>query len=1147
MRSFPPKRGAPALAAFLAAFAVLTLVFFLDRLEHQRRLAERRADVLNSASAVRARLETALNSRIFLARGLMIHVTTHPDISRAEFDELAHWLITTQNGILALQLAKDTRVSHIYPLKGNERALGFDILADPAQQDAARRAIENRTAIFAGPVNLVQGGSAFITRMPIFLTPPGGKPGSGRYWGLAQVLIDADELYREAGLYPSSNGLDFALRGADGMGASGKVFQGNPRIFEADPVKLDVTLPYGSWQLAAIPHDGWQTRPTHWLRLVGGLLAVAAAMLAWFLVRAPQRLQERIDQASRALLENEARTQTLFDQAPFGMALLDTSGTVKECNAAFEKMSGIPRPDILGTIILRPPTDMALAEALRHAQAGTRSIHETGDVPLGKVPGSHRYVFQPIRLGDAVTSILLFVEDISERRNAEMEIRRAHDELENRVEERTRELANTNRVLEALIEERERAGVELQEKLHFIQVLLDAIPNPVFYKDREGRYLGCNQAFAAALGRRPDDIIGKTVFDLAPADLAKKYHEMDEALLLNPGHQVYEHEVVMSDGAAHSIIFNKATLNDAEGRVSGLVGVMVDITGRKQEQEKIAAAEAMFRGLVEQSLVGIYIIQDSKFVYVNPTFASIFGYDGPEEIINRLGPIDLTVEEDQQRAAEYIRQRIVGEAENVRYSFKGVRRDGSLADIEVQGRASQYNGHPAVIGILLDVTERLRAERQLNYLAFYDVLTGLPNRTLFMDHLKLASAGAKRHGTMMALHFLDLDRFKEINDTLGHHIGDQLLKSVAFRLQNNVRDTDTVARLGGDEFAIIQTDLPNIEGAEQLAQKIIEATAAPFNLEGNAVFTSTSIGITVYPLEDDNPEQLLKNADMAMYAAKSQGRNNFQFFSTTMNEEAHSRMHMQAGIRQGLEQDEFLLYYQPKVNLHNGRIVGAEALMRWRTAEGRIIPPSEFIPVAEDSGLIVPLGELALRMACRQNKAWQHAGLTPLRISVNLSPVQFKRQNIIETVTAVLRETGLAPSYLELEITESLLMQNNRATVDALDWLRELGVQVSVDDFGTGYSSLNYLKQLPVDTLKIDRSFIDDIPNNADDIAITKSVISLGHHLNLRIIAEGVETAAQADFLLMHGCDEAQGYYFGKPVPPEEFEKMLAIGTLPLA
>ncbi len=1140
------KRLLPLLAALSAALAAGGLVAYLDSLEQVRYQQEVRSSVLNSASAVRSRLESALNSRVFLARGLMVYVSTHPDITQAEFADLAAWLRTPENETVGLRLAKDNRVSHVYPRRDSAAVLGFDILADPEREGPAKRAIESRRIVFAGPLDLKSGGRGFVARMPVYLTPPGGKPGGGRYWGFAQVVILQDALFREAGLLDPGSGLDFALRGKDGEGATGSVFWGNPELYGADPVLLDINLPHGSWQLAATPKGGWRASPAiHRLDLIGGILTLAVAVLAWFVTRNPLRLRELADQASRALVENEIRMKHLFDQAPVGMVRLDTTGRITDCNRAFLEAVGGQRSEAIGFNMATQARDATLVPYIRRALAGEASTLETAYTStLGDKRGDYRFFFQPILLQQRVTGVLVFVEDISERKEAERKLREIHAELENRVAARTRELTEANRILETLIQEREQAGQALQEQLHFNQALFNAIPNPVFYKNREGRYLGCNEAFSRLYGLRPEDLAGKTVYDVAPPEVADTYRRMDDALFAEPGLQIYEYAVPLPSGEMRSLMFNKATFNDSDGHVAGLVGVIVDLTERKREQEQLAEAEALFRGLVEQSLAGIYIIQDKRFTYVNPRMADIFGYS-PEEML-RLGPYDIVLPEDHDRLKQNIRKRSEGDTAASRNIYRAWRQDGSLIEVEVHSRPMEYQGRPALIGILLDITEQQKAERQLNFLAFYDVLTGLANRTLFLDHLRLAMAGAKRHDTLMALHFLDLDRFKEINDTLGHHVGDLLLQSVAARLQECLRDTDTVARLGGDEFAIIQTDLEGIEGAETLAAKIMEALARPFTLDGNEVYTSTSIGITVYPVENADPEQLLKNADMAMYAAKNQGRNNFQFFSASMNVETHSRMKLQAGLRQALENGEFVLFYQPKVSLQNGQIVGAEALLRWRAADGKLVPPNDFIPVAEESGLIVPIGEWVLAAACRQTLAWQETGYPALRMSVNLSPVQFKRNNLIETVTAALRESGLPPHALELEITESLLMDNDRAALDALEWLRELGVRVSVDDFGTGYSSLNYLKRLPVDTLKIDRSFIDDIPHNSDDVAIARSIISLGHHLNLNIVAEGVETAAQAEFLLAHGCDEVQGFYFSRPVPAEEFETLLRAGALPM-
>lgn len=449
-----------------------------------------------------------------------------------------------------------------------------------------------------------------------------------------------------------------------------------------------------------------------------------------------------------------------------------------------------------------------------------------------------------------------------------------------------------------------------------------------------------------------------------------------------------------------------------------------------------------------------------------------------------------------------------------------------------------------LIGIAANIAriaiERKEAEERLDYLAHYDPLTSLPNRALFRDRLTQALARADRGGRLAALMFLDLDRFKTINDTLGHDIGDLLLKTVAHRLRRCVRDEDTVARLGGDEFTVILEELAGIEDAGIVAKKIIEALAPPFVLDGHEVFVTPSIGITVYPLDSNDLDNLLKNADAAMYRVKEEGRNNYQFYTAEMNARTLERLALENNLRHALERNEFVLYYQPKVDLIKGQIVGMEALMRWIHPTRGIVSPTEFIPLLEETGMIIPVGEWLLRTACRQNNAWQNAGFPHLRMAVNLSARQFQQNDLVHSVSRVLEETGLAADYLELEITESLLMQNPENATDILNKINALGVvRIDIDDFGTGYSSLSYLKRFPISTVKIDASFVHGIPDDLEDVAIVVAVIAMSHSLHLKVIAEGVENEKQLTFLREHNCDELQGYVFSPPLPPAEFEQLL--------
>mgnify|MGYP001616887546 FL=1 len=448
---------------------------------------------------------------------------------------------------------------------------------------------------------------------------------------------------------------------------------------------------------------------------------------------------------------------------------------------------------------------------------------------------------------------------------------------------------------------------------------------------------------------------------------------------------------------------------------------------------------------------------------------------------------------------------------------------------------------PMARNLVAQIHERKLAEERFAHLAHHDSLTGLPNRVLFHDHLQLAMTDANRRQQSVVVMFLDVDRFKTINDTLGHDSGDELLKQIAQRLTACLRAGDTVSRLAGDEFALVLPGVENIEYSRHLAQRIIGSFTESFQIRDQQIFITASIGITLYPADASTVEDLLKNADTVMYRAKDSGRNNFQFYSADMHAQAVKRLTLENQLRGAIERAELVLHYQPLVNLKNGEIDGMEALLRWNHPELGLVPPLDFIPLAEESGLIIPIGRWVLQTACAQARAWQDAGLPPLRVSMNLSARQFQK-NLVDTVETVLRETGLEPQRLELELTESVVMQNPEMAVTTLDVLDRLGVRLSIDDFGTGYSSLSYLRRFPINTLKIDRSFVSDIPGDGDDMKIITAIITLAHSLGIRVVAEGVETAEQLSLLRELRCDAMQGYIFSKPLPANEFAQLVREG-----
>nr|WP_271412170.1 EAL domain-containing protein [Pseudomonas sp. Q1-7] len=597
-------------------------------------------------------------------------------------------------------------------------------------------------------------------------------------------------------------------------------------------------------------------------------------------------------------------------------------------------------------------------------------------------------------------------------------------------------------------------------------------------------------------------------------------------------------DCMRADGQKIPVELRTMLMWDEYGRFEGMLGVGRDISQQRRAEKDMRMAATVF----EHSTSAILVTDPAGYiVQVNEAFCRITGY-AAREVLDQL-PSMLTADRQQANQLNYILGQL-----NQRGSWEG--------EIWLKRRVGDH--YPAWVGITAvhdedddlvsyvcffsDISERKASEQRIHRLAYYDGLTHLPNRTLFQDRLHSALQYAERHQEWVVLMFLDLDRFKPINDSLGHAAGDRMLKDVAVRLAACVDQDDTVARMGGDEFTLLLQPCETREGALNraihVAEQILDSLARPFVLEGREFFVTASIGIALSPQDGRELSQLMKNADTAMYHAKERGKNNFQFYQTDMNARALERLELESDLRHALEQGEFLLYYQPQFSGDGKRLTGVEALLRWRHPKRGLVPPGEFVPVLEELGLVVQVGDWVLSEACRQLKAWHQAKMRLPKISVNISARQFADGQLAERIAAIIEDSGLPPACLELELTESILMRDVGEAMAILENLKRLGLCIAVDDFGTGYSSLNYLKQFPIDVLKIDRSFVDGLPDGERDAQIARAIIAMAHSLNLAVIAEGVETHAQLGFLREHGCDEVQGYLFGHPVPAAQFERM---------
>ncbi|MGF6570493.1 PAS domain S-box-containing protein/diguanylate cyclase (GGDEF) domain-containing protein [Paraburkholderia fungorum] len=687
------------------------------------------------------------------------------------------------------------------------------------------------------------------------------------------------------------------------------------------------------------------------------------------------------------------------------------------------------------------------------------------------------------------------------------------------------------------------AEAEAQRSNQMLEAVIDNIPQRIFWKDEESRYLGCNMAFARDAGLAyPEQVVGKSDADLPWRAFSEMLHKHDKEVMSTSMPKMNFEVDFVIDGVHRTTITSKLPFTDGDGRVIGVLGSYTDITERKRADLALRLQSRALDASVNAILITAPSPTGNLIEYVNPAFMRITGYD-PAEVIGHDCRV-LQRDDREQEGVALIRQALAANRE-VSAVVRNYRKDGALFWNQlfiapVPNAEGMITHH---IGVINDVTDLMRYQEQLEYQANYDSLTRLPNRNLLRDRLEHSLIVAQRHHSGVAVVFLDLDGFKNVNDSLGHSVGDRLLAVVAERLARCSRTSDTVARHGGDEFVIVMTDTVDEQSLIAWMERVRASIAEPVWLDGTELYVGCSMGASLFPQDGDDAETLMKKADLAMYRAKDMGRNTFQFYQPEMNASAGARLNLERRLRRALRDNEFLLHYQPQVDIETGQIVGTEALVRWLDPEVGLVPPSSFIPMAEESGLIGPLTEWVLREACRQNKAWQDEGLPSARVSVNLSARVFQQRDIARLVMQVLDETGLEPQYLELELTESAIMRNAEEAVSMLNELHALGIGLAIDDFGTGYSSLSYLKRFPVDRLKIDRSFVSDIGVSGDDETITSAIIALAHSLKLQVIAEGVETSAQLDFLRERACDEMQGFYFAKPLSTDAIAQLMQGGV----
>jgi diguanylate cyclase (GGDEF)-like protein/PAS domain S-box-containing protein len=821
--------------------------------------------------------------------------------------------------------------------------------------------------------------------------------------------------------------------------------------------------------------------------------------------------------AEEALRQNEEKYRTILEDIQEGYFEVDFSGNFTFFNDSMCRLYGYSKEELMG-MNYRHYTDKEHSKKLFQT---FNKVYNTGEPTeefgwqIIRKDGNKRYVETSVSLqkdsSDKPKGFRGIVRDVTERKRAEVKLRQQTDAM-------------------------------------------DAAIDGMAILNAEGEYVYLNKAHANVYGYdNAGELIGKSWRVLYDSDVIKYF---DQEIMPEFSRKGYWHGESIGTKKNGSKFPQELSLMAMTN--GGLICVVRDITDRKQVEQECQLSEERFRRIFNEGPFGMGLESpDHTIIAANKVLCELLGYT--EQDLTGKSSTDITCEEDREKSKELLGQLFANSIPVIRSEKRYIKKDGDIlwANTTVSAVHGQEGNVLYGLAIIEDLTDSRKSAEKIRLLAYYDSLTGLPNRTFHKELMKRAIEHAQRHKEIFALIYIGLDNFQRINDSLGYNIGDLLLKAVADRLTNSLRKSDYVARsdkgeivnvvsrVGGDEFIVLAHDLNQAQDAAKMSRRLLEEMSTSYDLNGHEIFLTVSIGISLYPDDGTDVDELLKNAEKAMRHTKSEGKNNYHFYSSSMHASVLGLLTLESDLHKALERNELVLYYQPKVEAATGMIKGMEALIRWIHPDKGLIPPMQFIPMAETSGLIIPIGEFVIRTVCRQIKTWQEAGYKQVNVSLNVSGIQFDQQNLIEIVKDALQETMIPSQCLELEITESVLMRNPEKAIRILTELEAMGIGILIDDFGTGYSSLSYLKRLPaLDFLKIDQSFVKSLASDPRDQAIVRATIAMAHSLNLKTIAEGVETQEQLSFLQEHGCDEIQGYLFSRPLPAEDIPGILAKGYL---
>lgn len=1085
------------IATMLLTALVVTNNYFIHRHIEQTE-SQVRADLLPIVNT----LTFNLYNNIQVVKGLPALFAIDPALSQQDFIKGAKKIFDGDVQLRNIAAAPNLIIEYMYPIEGNESAIGVDFRMLPKQFDSVRRAIDSKQLVLAGPVQLVQGGVGLISRIPVFMESADGEE---FFWGIISAVIDADKFYEQSGLLDAALPIDIAIRGKDGLGDNGDVFFGDPTLFDQKNIASVITVPNGSWSIVASPKGGWKALPEDiWLTR---LYIVIGALTLFFM------LFLFLKTSMKASIAN-LKFKNLIESSPIPYILMNGKQEITFVNFAFIKTYGYTVEDI--------PT----VEAWR-TKAYPNPEYREHIISIWKA-----YVEEFRSSIDIVPPVEINIQSKNGAIHTALVSLTSNQVATNSGKEYTVVLYD--------ITERKLAEEKSQLSKHQLENVIEGAQLGYWDWNYKTGEHSVNDRWLSMLGLSRDKLINRlsdwealihpddkqSLIETVQAHIkANKAYVTDFRMKHADGHWVW------IQGAGGVVEFDEITHEPLR-----LCGTHQDITARKKIEEKLMLSARVFSDTYE----GIIITDAENIIIdVNPAYCDITGYDR-EDVIGKKPDI---LNSGKQSSAFYddmwheLQQ--YGHWQGEVWNRK---KSGELY-VELLTISKLLDDHGQVInyiGVFTDITDRKQQQEKLSLMAHYDLLTGLPNRALFTDRFHQAIAHSKRTKAQLAVCFLDLDNFKPVNDNYGHEIGDQLLIQVAARIKASLREEDTVSRQGGDEFAFLLNDIESYEHCEQTLERLHRSLAVPYIIDGYAHNISASTGVTLFPTDNGDIDTLLRHADQAMYQSKQAGRNRYQLFDTQDDQDAVNKHHRLAEIKQGLVNNEFTLYYQPKVNMVTGEVFGVEALIRWLHPEKGLIPPLSFLPFIDGTDIEIMIGNWVINEALRQLQDWNQQGIE-LEVSVNIASHHLRSEPFFSQLSEALATHSTVDAHsLQLEILESSALGDLDAISKILKTVQhQLGINVALDDFGTGYSSLTHLRNLSANTLKIDQSFVRDILEDPSDYAIIEGVIGLANAFNRKVIAEGVESHEHGVMLIMMGCEQAQGYGIAKPMPGNELADWL--------